>query len=302
MSQERKAPVCLIDASIYIFQYYFALPPNWTASNGYTTEAVYGFATFLLKLRETHRPKRVAACFDESLGSSFREALYPDYKSSRAMADDALAFQLKACKDFAQLLGIPCFGSNTYEADDLLGSLVAVMKRSPQAVAVLSRDKDLGQLIRRPQDFLWDYAKQASLYPPDIKEKWGIGPELVADYLALVGDPIDDIPGVPGIGAKTAALLLSHYPGIESLYANLAELDALPVRGAKNLAAKLEVHIETVAMAKTLATIVCDIPLIDSVNDLEWGAADIPALESFCHEMGFPRLFPRIEKVMKGRA
>ncbi|MCV6625548.1 MAG: flap endonuclease [Cellvibrionaceae bacterium] len=298
MTQTPAASVCLIDASIYIFQYYFSLPPNWTASNGLSTEAVYGFATFLLKLREQTQPKRVGVCFDESLGTSFREALYPEYKSSRALPDEALAFQLDSCRELAELMGLACFGSERYEADDLIGSLAARLRRSKSPVAILTRDKDLGQLITRRQDYLWDFAKEQRHYAPDIEAKWGVPPGLMADYLALVGDSIDDIPGVPGIGAKTAAALLQQHPGIKALYTNLDSLAELPLRGAKGLADKLETHLEQVAMAKTLATIVTDIPLIKSVKELDWAAADLDGLANFCQDRGFPRLFSRMEKLL----
>lgn len=291
------AATCLVDASIYIFQYYFSLPPNWTARNGYSTEAVYGFATFLLKLKEQYGPKRLGLCFDESLGQGFREELYPDYKSSRALPDDALAYQLEACREIAELMGIPCFGSTRYEADDLIGSLMHIAKRSQQPVAILSRDKDLGQLIRRKQDYLWDFAKGVEQYAPGIEDKWGVPPEAMADYLALVGDAIDDIPGVPGIGAKTAAALLQAHGSVKGVYANLDELQHMKIRGAKGLADKLEDHLEQVAMAKTLATIVCDVPLVNSLQELQWRTADINALEKFCTKQGFSRLASRVNKV-----
>lgn len=294
------AATCLVDASIYIFQYYFSLPPNWTARNGFSTEAVYGFSTFLLKLKEQYGPERIGLCFDESLGQGFREEIYPDYKSSRALPDESLAYQLEACREVAELMGIPCFGSTRYEADDLIGSLMTVAKRSKQPVAVLTRDKDLGQLIRREQDYLWDFAKDQCSYPSDIKEKWGVPAEAMADYLALVGDAIDDIPGVPGIGAKTAAALLQAHGSVKGVYANIGQLHSLPVRGAKGLAAKLEEHLEQVAMAKTLATIVCDVPLVSSIKELHWQPADILALEKFCQKQGFSRLASRMNKVFAG--
>lgn len=293
---------CLVDASIYIFQYYFSLPPNWTARNGHSTEAVYGFTTFLLKLKELYGPQRIAMCFDESLGQGFREEIYPEYKASRALPDEALAYQLNACREVAELMGIPSFSSTRYEADDLIGSLMTVARRSSQAVAVLSRDKDLGQLIRRDKDFLWDFAKDIKQYPSDIEQKWGVPPEAMADYLALVGDSIDDIPGVPGIGAKTAAALLQTHGDLKGIYGNLDNLHTLSIRGAKGLAAKLEENLEQVAMAKTLATIVCDVELVDSVNALKWQSPDIEALERFCQKQGFERLAGRVNKVFGGDA
>lgn len=114
----------LIDASIYIFQYYFSLPDHWfSEDDSYPTAAVYGYTAFLVRLLKKHQPQRIAACFDESLDQCFRNEIYPDYKSSRALPDEALAFQLRACQTITRLLGIATYASERYEADDLLGSL-----------------------------------------------------------------------------------------------------------------------------------------------------------------------------------
>lgn len=293
------APIatCLIDSSIYIFQYYFSLPDHWfSQKESYPTAAVYGFTSFLCKLRETHRPERVAACFDESLGTGFREEIYPDYKSSRALPDEALAFQLQHCQIMAGYLGIPCFASQRYEADDLIGCLLQSLQAEPKGVAILSRDKDLAQLLHRKQDLVWDYAKDKRCYQADVFEKWAVKPSQIADYLALVGDSIDDIPGVPGVGGKTAAVLLAHFDDVEALYQNLDQSQGLKLRGSKTLAEKLEGYEEQVKMAKKLATIVTDVKLIESPDQLLWREPQWEKLELLCEELGFPRMFKRIEK------
>ena len=146
-------PTLLIDASIYIFRYYFAMPDRWfSEKKGWSTAAVYGFTTFLIQLLQ-QQPLRIAACFDESLGSCFRNDIFPAYKSSRVLPDECLAFQLSACREVSELLGLACFSSDRYEADDLLASLYQDLKRSPRPIAVLTSDKDLGQLLSRSQDF-----------------------------------------------------------------------------------------------------------------------------------------------------
>ena len=223
-----KTPTLLIDASIYIFQYYFSLPDHWfSEQEQWPTAAVYGYSAFLARLLKEQQPARIAACFDESLEHCFRNDIYPGYKASRALPDEALAFQLRACREVTELLGIACFSSTRYEADDLLGSLYHCCQRSKTPVAVLTRDKDLGQLLTRPQDFLWDYSSKDKTrsYSNDIATKFGVRPDQLADYLALVGDTIDDIPGVPGIGAKTASQLLTHFGTIDQL---LLQLDVIP--------------------------------------------------------------------------
>lgn len=289
---------CLIDSSIYIFQYYFSLPDNWfSEKQQYPTAAVYGFTSFLCKLREAHQPEYVAACFDESLGGGFREQIFPGYKSSRALPDKALAFQLQHCQIMAGYLGIPCFASKRYEADDLIGCLLQSLQSEPAAVAILSRDKDLAQLLHRPQDFVWDYAKDKRCYQGDVFEKWGVEPDQIEDYLALVGDNIDDIPGVPGVGGKTAAALLAHFGNVEQLFGNLDQCQQLKLRGSRTLAEKLEGYDEQVQMAKQLATIVTDVDLIESVDQLRWREPQWDKLELLCEELGFPKMFKRIGKV-----
>lgn len=297
-------PVCLIDASIYIFRYYFSLPDRWFApATGYGTAAVYGYTGFLLSLLEAERPSYMAACFDESLGSGFRHSLYPDYKSSRALPDDALAFQLAACRQVTSLLGIADFACETYEADDWIGSLYQRCMRQRAPVAILTRDKDLGQLLRREQDYLWDYAANQRHYSGDIEAKFGVSPSALVDYLALVGDTSDDIPGVPGIGAKTAAALLQAFGSIDALWLRLDEVAQLPLRGARSLAARIEAHWEQIALAQSLATIVTDVPTVKNMEQLRPKAVNFSDFEQFCRDMGWS-LAPlkRLQKLYSPKA
>lgn len=288
--------ICLLDASIYIFRYYFSLPDNWFSQEGYPTAAVYGYTAFLLNFLTRQRPDLMAACFDESLGSCFRNELYPDYKCSRALPDEALAFQLNACREVTELLGIASFASDTYEADDLLGTLLKDIQRSGEkrGVGILTRDKDLGQLLLRSQDCLWDYVnegQQQRLYREDIYQKFGVWPEQLSDYLALVGDTSDDIPGVPGVGQKTAQALLQWQPSIETIFEHIDQLPGLPVRGAKGLPEKLMVYSEQIVLSRCLAEIVTDVDWVTedarySSLGVKVNAADLAAFESFCQRMG----------------
>ncbi len=317
--QEAK-PALLIDASIFIFQYYFSLPDNWySEKESWPTAAVYGYSTFLIRLLSEQRPQRIAACFDESLETCFRNNIYPDYKCSRALPDEALAFQLSACRRVTELLGINTYGSKTHEADDLLGSLYQRLIRSPVPIAVLTRDKDLGQLLKREQDFLWDYLSKSGLskgslskdnssninavgkklYSKDIQQKFGVSPDQMIDFLALVGDTSDDIPGVPGIGNKTAQALLAHYGSIQHLLSNIETLPSLPIRGAKTLGIKILEYQEQIQIAQQLATIVVNLPLIKSISELTLEEPEWTLLEEFCISMGFPKLFQRMKILEK---
>lgn len=289
-------PTLLVDASIYIFHYYFALPDHWfSEEEQWPTAAVYGYTAFLLRLLKKHPRCRIAICFDESLGTCFRNEIYPDYKVSRALPDDALAFQLQSCRQVTELLGITCFSSQRFEADDLLGSLYKRLIRSKQPIAILTRDKDLGQLLQREQDFLWDYLAEKKLYATDIEEKFGVRPDQLADYLALVGDSIDDIPGVPGIGKKSAQIILAELDSVDKLMSAPQAVAGLSMRGAKSLGQKLQDYREQLLMARQLTTIATDIPLIESVKDLTRRTPDWPALAHFCTRMGFPKLSKTVE-------
>ncbi|MGI1678351.1 MAG: flap endonuclease [Cellvibrionaceae bacterium] len=296
---DQEQPSLLIDASIYIFQYYFSMPDNWFSEEGYPTGAVYGYTTFLLKLLAEQKPKKIAACFDESLGTCFRNTIYPNYKISRPPADEDLKFQLEACREITELVAIYSASSKKYEADDLIGTLSKKLSRSKAPIAILTRDKDLGQLILREQDYLWDYAKNQKSYSQEIFEKFGVRPDQIIDYLALVGDAVDDIPGVPGFGPKTVAALLSHHSCIDGIFNSVDRLHELPIRGAKNLANKLHEHREQIMMARQLTAIVDDIPLDVTSSDFVWRKDYIDETQTtdFCERMGFPRLASRFGSV-----
>lgn len=304
-----KQPILLIDASIYIFQYYFSLPDHWfSEDSSWPTAAVYGYTTFLIRLLSEQKPKYIAACFDESLESCFRNSIYPAYKSSRALPDETLAFQLEACKQVTELLGIRTFASERYEADDLIGSLYQLLTKENNTVAILTRDKDLGQLIRKQTDYLWDYAKykpgkdtnnlrQSQSYYDDLVEKWGVKPEQFADFLSLVGDAIDDIPGVPGIGKKIAASILQEFNSVESMLEQAETIKHLPIRGALNVALKVKDHHDQIVMAKALATIHCELPLIKSQSDILLKKCQRSVLAEYFVQMGFPKLATRLAQL-----
>jgi len=295
-----QTPVCLLDASIYIFRYYFSMPERWfSVQASFPTAAVYGYTGFLLDFIRRERPAYMAAGFDESLGSCFRNEIYPDYKASRALPDEALAFQLNACREVTELLGIGCFSSEVYEADDLLGSLMSwghsIPELAAKPFALLTRDKDLGQLLLRDEDFLWHYhsepKKEERRHRQEIFNTFGVWPEQLVDYLALVGDSVDDIPGVPGIGAKTASALLEHFGSFEQIYGRLEELPNLKIRGAKGLAVKLREHYQLALVSRSLATIVTDVELDLSLASVTRQRIDEQAFSGFCQRMGFGSAF-----------
>ena len=249
------SPLYLIDASIYIFRYYFGLPENWHGQEGHPTQAVYGYLKFLLSLIDKESPEYIAVAFDESLGNCFRNQIYPAYKANRVLPDEALAFQLNACVEVTGMLGITGLASDTHEADDIMGTLA---KRGRQVnghqIIVVSRDKDLMQLVG-PNDLIWDYGQSEPQDRMAVMGRMGVWPEQLADYLALVGDSIDNIPGVPGIGAKTAAALLKHFGSLNELLQAGELIGEVPVRGAKNLSAKIDAYRKQILMSRKLTKI-----------------------------------------------
>ncbi|MBL6753702.1 MAG: flap endonuclease [Pseudomonadales bacterium] len=255
------APVYLLDASIYIFQAYFSPYNNSVDEAGQDLSAFVGFAQFLMSLYRRERPLSGAVAMDNALFTGFRHALSEEYKSNRELPDENLARQLDFCARAADVLGWPVFASTRYEADDIIGTL-AKRSRSSGAVdtqggvCIVSRDKDLAQLIRAEADVLWDFSSNRRRSRTDIERELGIPTTCIPDYLGLVGDSVDCIAGVPGVGPVKAAALLSEFGTMDGIYSNLDEVAAMPLRGAKALASKLSVFETQARRCKLLATIV----------------------------------------------
>lgn len=255
------SPVYLLDASIYIFQAHFSPYVECLDSEGEDLSAVFGFTQFLLQFLKRTGARHVAVAHDESLFCGFRHELCPDYKSNRELPDDNLARQLAACNEICQILGVTAFASRRYEADDIIGTLASRCRLDKQTteIQIVSRDKDLGQLLAADQDCVWDYNGNKRRYRDDIHSEFGVHPEQLPDYLGLVGDSVDCITGVPGVGPVKAKELLARFGDMDGVYNNLDAVASLPVRGAAGLAKKLAEHRELAELSKLLATIVCDI-------------------------------------------
>lgn len=255
-----KASLYLIDASIYVFQAHFSPYRQSFSKAGDDRSAFVGFARFMLRMlnsirQETSIPA-VAAAFDESLFSGFRHQLYDAYKSNRVLPDDNLALQLKACQQLCNALGVQCFASHVYEADDIIGTLKQTANEQSQ-VRIVSRDKDLAQLLSRDNDRLLDMQSGMPRSRYDIYKQYGIWPEQFPCYLGLVGDAVDCIPGVPGIGPVSAKSLLSHFNDLDTLFNRLDEVASLNFRGAGKCSVKLQQFEEQARLSRKLA-LICD--------------------------------------------
>lgn len=252
----------LIDASVYVFRAYYSMPDDMLDREGNPVNAFYGFARFLGDFVEQVRPEHVAVAFDESLASSFRNDIYPEYKANREPAPEELKRQFLMCRRFVRALGVLECAHERYEADDFIGTLVTYGRRRGMPSTIVSRDKDLTQLLTR-DDCFWDFAGKGRIGYEQVQEVFGVRPEQIADFLALAGDSVDNIPGVPGVGKKTAAALLEHFGSLESIYANLDRVHEVSVRGAKTLGAKLELHRDAAELARRLTGIALDAPVDD---------------------------------------
>ena len=284
----RSGVVYFIDASYFVFRAYHSMPPDMVDADGNGTHALYGFARFLSDLLEQVRPERIGVAFDISLRgeTSFRNGIYPPYKANRESPPADLERQFGLCREFCRHIGVAEYASAEYEADDIIGTLATRARAAGLRNVLVTRDKDLSQLIR-DGDVFWDYSGNARYLYHDIGPKFGAIPELIADFLALTGDSVDNIPGVPGVGKKTAALLFSAFGSLDDLYENLHRVPQLKLRGGAAVAARLLAHKQAAYLARRLTGIVCDMPLKASLDDLKVRAPDRGRLDRFFDTHGF---------------
>jgi 5'-3' exonuclease len=257
--------VYLVDASIYIFRAYYSVPDSLTNNDGQLINALHGFAGFLGGLLEEAKPQHMAVVFDESLTTSFRNDIYPQYKANRESPPEELRQQFAWCRTLVQSLGIADFASHHYEADDLIGTLAERMRDLGYSIVILSADKDLAQLIR-DGDMLWDYSRNRKHTYDRIPAWLGVRPEQVADWLALAGDSVDNIPGIPGIGPKTAVALLENFSTLDEIFAQIDRVADLEIRGAARIQSLLREHRDKAMLSRQLTGVAID-PAMEVVAD-----------------------------------
>jgi len=277
--------IYLIDASVFVFRAYYTMPPDMRAPDGTPVNAVYGFCRFLADILERKKPEYIAVAFDESLSTSFRNEIYPAYKGNREPAPEELKLQFALCRQATALMGMAVYSSPRYEADDIIGKLSVFMRARGRVSTIVSRDKDLTQLLH-PGDTFWDL-KKAPIPYDDIAQYFGVSPERIADFLALTGDAVDNIPGIPGVGKKTAQALLTHFSSLDEIYANIPTVSTIKVRGAKTLGAKLLEHKELVYRSLELTKIAVDMPMNVNEDDLRLSRPKLAKLEAFFDDLGF---------------
>jgi DNA polymerase-1 len=275
----------LVDASVYVFRAYYSMPDDMVDDQGNPINALYGFCRFLGDFMEQVRPAHMAVLFDGSRTTSFRTEIYPQYKANRDPAPPELKRQFEQCRRFTRALGLMEWAHPNYEADDLIGTLVEAGRREGRSSTIVTRDKDLAQLVAE-NDVFWDFAGKGRITYEQIPSVFNVWPEQIADFLALAGDSVDNIPGVPGVGRKTATALLQHFGSLEKVYANLDSVHEVSVRGAKTLAAKLNQHKDAADLARKLTGIACDAPFDRPETGLKPQTPDLGAINALFDEAG----------------
>ena len=278
-------PLVLVDGSSYLYRAFHALPPL-TTSKGQPTGAVKGVLNMLKSLLKQYPGSPIAVVFDAK-GPTFRDEMFEQYKSHRPPMPDDLRAQIEPLHAAVRALGLPLLCVDGVEADDVIGTLARQSADAGRAVVISTGDKDMAQLVDE-HITLVNTMTSTVMDIQGVHDKFGIGPELIIDYLALMGDKVDNIPGVPGVGEKTALGLLTGVGGgLDVIYNSLDKVPELPIRGAKKLPEKLEEHKEMAYLSYQLATIKLDVPLEVQVDALQPSAANREALIELYREMEF---------------
>lgn len=278
------APLVLVDGSSYLYRAFHALPPL-TTTKGQPTGAIKGVVSMLKRLHQDYASSPIVVVFDAK-GPTFRDEMFPDYKAQRPPMPDELRTQIEPLHAIVKALGYPLICEPGVEADDVIGTLAKQASEQGMDVIVSTGDKDMAQLVDQHVTLV-NTMSDTRLDPAGVMEKYGFGPDKMIDYLALMGDKVDNIPGVAGVGEKTALGLIQGLGGLDDIYANLDRVVDLPIRGAKSLAAKLEAERDAAYMSYTLATIKLDVELAFAPADLRNDQPDTAALSHWYQELEF---------------
>ena len=279
-------PLILVDGSSYLFRAYHA-PPHLTNSRGEATGAIYGVVNMLKSLLRQYQPQQMAVVFDAK-GPTFRNDMYSEYKANRPPMPDDLRSQIEPLHRIIEAMGLPLLCISGVEADDVIGTLARQASLEGRHTLISTGDKDMAQLVDKHVTLI-NTMTNTVLDPQGVVDKFGIPPELIIDYLALMGDKVDNIPGLPGVGEKTAAALLQGLGSIQQIYQQLDKVTTLSFRGAKTMAAKLDEYRSQLELSYQLATIKTDVELPYRLADLMIKTADNKRLAELYKECEFRR-------------
>jgi len=278
-----KKAVYVVDAMNYIFRAYHSLPDNITSPDGLLTNAVLGYLRTLLRIIKERKPDYMAAAFEKD--TSFRNTLFAAYKANRKQPPEDLEAQFEYCRRITQAIGVACVEVDNYEADDVIGTIAARMSAIGYRVVVVTGDKDMSQLVSDAVS-VYDIGREHWLDEAGVREKFGVAPAQIPDLLALHGDHIDNIPGVMGVGAKTARQILSVCGSIEDL-SDMNLSAKLRFRVRDEILRRIRENMETVRVSRRLATICCEAPIEVSPEVLRYRRADRRTLDPLCRRLGF---------------
>jgi DNA polymerase I len=288
-----KAPrLFLIDGSSHIFRAYFALPPLKNSA-GLPTNAIFGFTNILFKFLKQYKPEYVIVALDAGR-ETFRHQLYAGYKGNRPQAPADLIPQLPYFRRVLDALRIPLLELAGYEADDIIATLCRTMEDQGCELVVVSSDKDLMQLVGDGIKLL-DGAKDRWIGGAEVKCKFGVDPGRVVEVMGLMGDAVDNIPGVIGIGGKTAMALIQQFGSLENLFLRLDEVESMQLRGAARVRALLETNRDAAFLSRALATVKHDVPLNISLEQLKFTGYDQEKARALFTELEFPNLVTLLE-------
>ena len=288
--------VHLFDGHVYIFRAYYSLPSMQTP-DGTPCNAAYGFANTLIRYVADEDPSHVGVCFDHAM-TSFRNEVEPEYKAQRGEPPEDLEPQFDLCREVAEALGFAVWEREDYEADDVIGTIAGEVIGRKGRVRVVTTDKDLCQLVREDgRVVVHDLAKAVTYDAAGVREKFGVSPAQIPDFLGLVGDTIDNLPGVPGVGPKSAAAVLQAFESIEAIPDDVDAWAGVPVRGAKGLAEKIGLHRERALRTKELATVLRKVPGVSpGLRDLAYRGADRERVEALFDRLGWNRIRDRVSR------
>ncbi|HIF9070551.1 TPA: DNA polymerase I [Photobacterium damselae] len=287
-------PLILIDGSSYLYRAYHAAP-NFTNSEGQPTGAVYGVINMLRSMLRQFSTEHIAVIFDAK-GKTFRDEMFADYKANRPPMPDDLRGQIEPLHALIKAMGLPLISISGVEADDVIGTLATQASKAGMPVLISTGDKDMAQLVDENITLI-NTMTDVVMDPAGVVEKFGIGPELIIDYLALMGDKVDNIPGVPGVGEKTAKALLTGIGGLDALYDRLDEIPALGFRGSKTMPKKLLDNKEGAYLSYQLATIKLDVELDITPQELVKAEPDVDELTRLFGQLQFRRW---LEEMLSG--
>ena len=277
----------LIDGSSYIYRAFFALPPALNSA-GFPTNATYGFISFMMKLMKRHQPEYLAVVLDAGR-QTFRNQMFVEYKRNRRQIPNGLVLQLPHIRRVLDAFNVTALELQNYEADDLIGTLCTTLSDQGCDLIVVSSDKDLMQLITNKVS-LFDSVKERWIGANEVMARFGVEPERVPEVLGLMGDVVDNIPGIKGVGRKTAIPLMQQFRNLEDLYGNLDRLQQSNLRGVARLREALHNGRDTAFLSRDLATIKKNVPMQIELEQLRFKGPSRDKLRSLFAELGFNNL------------